>query len=126
MTKRDAVKQAIAKAKQEAIVTCTTKTQCAKAFLLAKLFVAQKASMDIRYSGDDMVLTYEPEDGGMTGMAAQLIPDVGEAATINLIAVCKHMDMMTLPGTYPYFDQCAERLISAYTGFKPFIESRLH
>jgi len=125
VTRHNEVKQAIEKAKQEAKVTCTTKAQCDKAFILAKIFVSQNSIMDIRYSDHTMVLTFKPDYSGRIGLAAQKIPDVGESATISLIADCKHMNMMTIPGTYPYFDQCAERLMSVYTGFKPFIESGL-
>jgi len=125
VTRHNEMKQAIEKARQESKVTCTTKAQCDKAFILAKIYVAQNSIMDIRYSDDNMVLTYKPDYSGRIGMAAQKIPDIGESATISLIADCKHMNMMTTPGTYPYFDQCAERLMSVYTGFKPFIESRL-
>ena len=126
VTKRDLMKRAIAKAKQEAKVICTTKAQCDKAFVLARLYVAQKASMDIRYSDENMILTFNPEYGGMTGMAVQKMSDVDDSVTISLIAICKHMDMMTIPGTYPYFENCAEKLMSAYSGFKPLIELRLH
>lgn len=125
MTRRDEMKQSIEKAKQEATLICTTKAQCDKAFILAKLFVVQNSIMDIRYSGDTMILTFDPDYNGRIGMAAQRIPDVGESATINLIATCKNMNMMTVPGTYPFFDECAARLLSLYTGFRPFIASRL-
>jgi hypothetical protein len=125
MTRRDEMKQAIEKAKQEATVTCTTKAQCDKAFILAKLFVVQNSIMDIRYSGDTMILTFDPDYSGRIGMAAQKNPNVGESATINLMATCKNMNRMTIPGTYPFFDECSSRLMSVYTGFKPFIESRL-
>jgi hypothetical protein len=126
LTKHEEMKIVIEKAKQGAVFNCTTQSQCNKAFILAKLFVARTSDMNIRYSGDEMVLTHTPEYGGTIGMAAQKIPDIGESANITLIVSCKHMDMMTLPGTYPFFDKCAERMLSAYTGFKPFIESRLH
>jgi hypothetical protein len=125
ITRQDEMKHSIEKAKQGATLTCTTKAQCDKAFILAKLFVVQNSIMDIRYSGDTMILTFDPDYNGRIGMAAQKIPDVGESATINLIATCKNMNMMTVPGTYPFFDQCAARLMSLYTGFKPFIESRM-
>jgi len=125
VTRHDEMTQAIEKARQEAKVTCVTKAQCDKAFMLAKIYVSQNSIMDIRYSDDNMVLTFKPDYSGRIGMAARKIPDVGETATITLIADCKHMNRMTVPGTYPYFDQCAERLLSVYTGFKPFIESRL-
>lgn len=124
-TRRDEMKQAIEKAKQEAKVTCKTQAQCKKAFIAAYIFVTQNSFMDIRHSDDTMILTFNPDYSGRIGLAAQKTPDVGESATISLIAVCKNMDRLTIWGTYPYFDECAGRLMSAYTGFKPFIESRL-
>jgi len=125
VARHNEMKQAIEKARQEARVTCMTKAQCDQAFILAKIYVAQNSIMDIRYSDENLVLTFKPDYSGRIGMAARKIPDAGESATISLIADCRHMDRMTVPGTYPYFDQCAERLMSVYTGFKPFIESRL-
>ena len=119
------MKQAIEKAKQEAKVTCTTRAQCKKVFIFAEIFVTQNSYMAIRHSDDRMILTYNPDYNGRIGLAVQKIPDAGEAATIELIAVCKNMDRMTIWGTYPYFDECAGRLMNVYTGFKPYIESRL-
>jgi len=124
-TRRDEMKQAIEKAKQEAKLTCTTQSQCKKAFIFAEIFVSENSFMKIRHSDDRMILTFNPDYNGRIGLAVQKTPDVGEAATISLIAVCKNMDRMTIWGTYPYFDECAGRLLSVYAGFKPYIESRL-
>ena len=125
MTRRDETRQAIEQAKQKATVTCATQAQCKKAFIFAEIFVSENSFMKIRHSDDRMILTFNPDYNGRIGLAVQKTPAVDESATISLIAVCKNMDRQTIWGTYPYFDECAGKLMKVYNGFKPYIESRL-
>lgn len=109
----------LSQAHSNALVTCTSKPTCDKAFSLAKVYVQTMASMKVQFSDDTTISTYNANDWDRIALSAMKVPGAGDSATIQLSVSCYKM-------AYTYeFEKCARRMISIYNGFKEFVESRL-
>lgn len=105
-------------AMQNTIVTCPDKRLCDKAFSLAKVYVQEHSDMKLQFSDDTTVSTYNSIDYGYVALRATKTPEAGDSSSIRLVATCKGMDGL-------FFSDCAQRIVSIYDGFKPYIESRI-
>ena len=106
-------------AKTMAVVSCSTKSVCDKAFSLTKIFIQQNSDMKIQLLDDTLVESFNPVDAGKVSLGALKIPGTGESAHIELKVNCK--DYETADATY-----CLRKMRSVYIDFKPFVESALN
>ena len=116
---RSLLVQQLELAKTKAVVSCSTKSVCDKAFSLTKIFIQQNSDMKIQLLDDTLVETFNPVDGGKVSLGALKIPGAGESAHIQLKVNCKDYEISD--PTY-----CLRKMRSVYLDFKPFIESALN
>lgn len=108
------------RAMADAVVTCSDRPSCDKAFALAKLYVQESSNMKVQFSDETTVFTYNPTKYCYVGLRATRVPGAGQSSTIRLSANCKGFD-----DGFDGFRDCAHRMEMIYRGFRPYIEPRL-
>lgn len=107
-------------AARDTTVVCSSELQCAKALKLTKAYIGMKSDMKIQFSDDTGVHTYLGSTSDMS-MGARLVPGIGDGGTITLSARCDHLRYAPDPSFY----HCADKMLDALRGYKPFVQARL-
>lgn len=96
---------------------CKGKSECAKAFALAQIFISERADQKIQVATDTIIETYNPTEVGRIGIKIIKAPSKGESEMIKISPSCKSRLVDS--------SACRTARTSIYRDFVPYLEASL-
>ncbi|NHZ93237.1 hypothetical protein F2P45_30130 [Massilia sp. CCM 8733] len=109
---------ALANARVQANITCRDKSNCAKMFSLAQIFITQNADQKIQVATDTVIQTYNATENGNIAASIIKMPGSGSNERITLTLSCKSEGKA-------FAKLCRTNQTRIYNAFRPFIEKNL-
>lgn len=116
--KRAQVRTELAVASTRNRIPCRDANQCERVFARAQAYILQEADMRIQVATSTLIETYNGTSTGSVSMRLVRVPAAGDAWEVVMTAACREENSQASK------DLCALKLLSAYSGFLPYMRDQ--